>query len=695
MEGYDVLKDILVEKSGLPKWVISVLLEVFALPLVAFLAFGKLLEGFELEPPAAQLIPACLTLGLYWLVLVHYLSSKPLWLLAAVAGLLGIVCVATFKLWIVYHTDPSHEPIPLSIPFVVVAVACFIMVLVGNDLLSHYATGIAISRSIWVAVSLGVALSAGLLAVAIFDPEQWYFIEDTIFANGIPGARIGVLLAPYSRDPHDDARARMEGDLNDLLADDPVLARKVSLQPLPRPIPGDNKDPAQRDVEQREVAQRIAAYDRARMVVYGDVEGKYQGYLVRTNLALVRPTQFLEGALSIAQLTERPLTNDAAAAHYFAAIVASATSFFAGQCATAERLANEAAKALREIPGDPEDHAKIPGPAATDLMRANSIGCEVMEQAASPEQVSEAIDLLDRIISNPATTTDMRLQAASAKGLIERNVAISQTEITGKRAQLQAAVDTYSAALKDAAPDADPFYLAGIWNGLGVAREKLEGVTNRGDKPARLAALTGAFAAYDAADKLIDAGASAKTRASHADWIYLGFVVRSNRANAVFRQGLVEDDPDLIARAIQIDQGLLPALDDEYWIHDDLAGAYLFLSQQRDTVANLRHAQQQLLRGLATLPAESGSALVLDLVLGLGTTDLDLAHAGAEPQLEAQGIAALGCVLRLYRGAGRDTKDIEARLDAEKQRVGAAAFATALRSEPDASGRCQASAGAD
>jgi tetratricopeptide (TPR) repeat protein len=686
MEFYDILKDTLVHRTRLPKWAISVLIEVITLPLVAFAGFSELLEHvFHLESPSAQLIPACLTLALYWLVLIHYLSTRPGWIMGALAALLAMVCLATFKLWILYHTGPMTNTV--WVPFLVVLAASFMMFLVANDQLTPRGQRGNAPLTERIAAAVGLTLFAAAFVAAILLPEEWYFILDTIFAEEVPEDSVGVLLAPYNRDPDDDARSRLQGDLEGLLGHDPLLAKEVKLVLLPRPIPGFEGGRG-RD-KQREIAEQIALYDGARILVYGAVEGKYQGYLVRTSLVLIQPTQFLHDALSIPQLIERPVTNDAASVHYFAAMIATASSFFAGRCTTAEQLADEAALALRSIPRDNPGFEEMHGMGAVNLIKATTIACQVAEKVASTHTVSEALTLLDSVLNDPTTPTDQRLAAVSTKGLIQRNVATERSESAGKRQELLLAIETYSSGLEHIPQDADPLFVAGVWNGLGVAREKLQETVDRSDKAAQLAVLASALEAYDTAERLIAKAAGSKTGASPADLEHLRAIILCNRANAVFKRGVVENDPDRIAEAIQIEQSQLPTLDQESWIHADLAGGFFLLSTYRDRASNLRKAREHLERGLALLGEESGPEVATHLVVALARANLDLARTGVEPSAEAQGIAALSCALRLSRSAGRDTKELEAALEAEKQRIGAVAFAAAQESAPPGIEACR------
>src|SRR5262249_47745628 len=156
--------------------------------------------------PANQLVPLALTLGLYWLVLVHYLARRPPLMAAALAALLGVACFAAFKLWILYSTDPAAEKISLTIPFLVTAAASFIMMLVLQDLARVRRPRAPAKLTRWIASVVGGTLFVATLVAALVRPEDWYLILDTIFAEEVPKGHVGVLLAPYDRDPKDDAR---------------------------------------------------------------------------------------------------------------------------------------------------------------------------------------------------------------------------------------------------------------------------------------------------------------------------------------------------------------------------------------------------------------------------------------------------------------------------------------------------------
>ncbi len=524
MEPDEYFKGLL-ERTGLPKWVVGGSVGIVAAA-VGYVALSKLLEeAFALERPASPFVAASLILAVYWLVLVHTLRQRPLWIIGALCVLLAAAIYAVFKLWILYHTSPLETEIPLRVPFLAASFASVIAFLAINAVLKSVDRPADAWVARWIAAATGAVLFAGAAVLVFFRPGELDFVADTIFADEAPEGSLKILLAPYNRDPDDDARSRMRGDLDPtvgLLARDPELAKEISLVSLRRPIPGfeDGRD------KQREIAQKIALYDGARMLIYGDVEGKYQSNLVRTNFALVRPSQYLRDALSIPQLVERPVTNDAASVHYFAAIIATASSLIAQRCATAERLADEAAAALHGVPQNPDDPAQTPGTSVLSLLKAGGIACEVTSHTATPEKLSAALTLLDGVLRDPASSTDLRLQAAATKGLIQSNA--TNEPDAAMRQSLQSAIETYASALRQVPQDADEFYVANVWNGLGVARDKLQRTIDPSDKPARLAMLASALEAYEMAGKAIDKASKASTGATPGDVAYLRARIEKN-----------------------------------------------------------------------------------------------------------------------------------------------------------------------
>jgi hypothetical protein len=111
---WEVFKDTLENKTGLPRNVVSIILELVT-PLIIFLCVLVILEPLDLEPPAAQLIPAFLTAALFWLVITHYLANRPFWLAVLVDIVLFVFCVAFFNLWVLYRTR-AEGVVSLRVP---------------------------------------------------------------------------------------------------------------------------------------------------------------------------------------------------------------------------------------------------------------------------------------------------------------------------------------------------------------------------------------------------------------------------------------------------------------------------------------------------------------------------------------------------------------------------------------------------
>ncbi|MBV9289193.1 MAG: hypothetical protein JO288_15490 [Hyphomicrobiales bacterium] len=713
---YDEVKSILSEKTGLPKAVVNALLDLLG-PLIILIALRELLEPLDLEPPAAQLVPICLTLCVSWLVLVHYFSGKPGWLSAATALLLLIACVVFYKLWILYHTDEPEHPIPLRVPFLFFAGAMLVHNVVQqhgvsglarwlahrpaprwriarplDKLARHYATA---TPAVWREQSarvIGLCLFGLLLVAAIVRPSDWYLIADTLLASPVPEGKVGVLLAPFDKDKNDQARLRLWEDLTDLLGRTPELNRHVMLLQLPRPVPGYADDLA----EQTETARKIGRYDRGSVVAYGSTTGEYKDYLAKTRIVLVEPFPFLEETLTVPRVVVGPPTNDARVVHMDALMIVGATSFLLGHCTSAEELFTEAAEVQRDITPKEEAAERTPQASQIALVTANSIGCEVMTGVAKAGHADDAFRLLDGILSDPASSTELRIAAANSKAFLYRGLAGQSDDAASWKKDLQAAINSLAAVLDAPTAGADPINLAAAWQGLGVAHEELERRIDPKDKPARRRALAEAKQAYEKAETFLNESASRKTAASPVDREELRAVVAANLASLMFHQGLIDQNPEEIAAAIPIYHRVLSTLTGtthEMTVRDNLGDAYnwLVLDFHRDAKDNLVKARDQYELVLSKFAGPVGPSALADTVGKLGHVDLALAHSGDDSSAEAAGIVNLACARTLFRSAGREQSalSMEAALDAEQARIGHDTFDAALRAGPVPVKECQ------
>jgi tetratricopeptide (TPR) repeat protein len=739
---WEVFKDALENRTGLPRTIVSIILELVT-PLIVFLCVRVILEPLDLEPPSAQLIPAFLAAALFWLVITHYLAKQPFWLAVLVDIVLFVFCVAFLKLWVLYHTRVGGV-VSLRVPLFVMAAAllCNLVMLqaharflrrlaaraawalsriqvyasnaetqwhqrVARVGLAFCSVGLAIcgvllgwARRIagvyavtpkadwrlWIARGVGLAICAALLIGAIVRAENWYLVMNTLFGPHVDDQRVGILLAPYNNDPKDTARARLREDLSELLETTPVLAMQAQILPLPRLVPGYRPEaPA----EQAEAAQLIGAYDRGTAVIYGAVAGEQAGYLVKTRIRLINPPPFLREALAVSRIDVGPPTNDARIVHVEAAMVAGSTALTLGQCEAAEHLFDEAASVRHNLPAHPES---IPGKGEPGLLSeseigywgATSIDCQISNGALVPqESVARALQLLDAIPADPTSSIDMRVQAASGQAHIHRDLAERTGDSAGVRRELQLAIDAYTRALAAPPQGYGGIFVASARNSRGVTRVESERFIVRENIAERRAILTSAREDYAAAVMILNQQVPADRAASRSDRRYLSSSININLGVVTFRLGVIDDAPDRITEAIWLYRALLSDIAEtprlEPQLRSNIGDALFTLAHYRDATANYRAARDELERSLAA-SANARPLVVADLVGKLGYVDISLARIGADPAAQRRGIASLVCAARLARAAGmnREADSIQADIADERQHLSSNEYSEAL-----------------
>ena len=241
MEPDEYFKGLL-ERTGLPKWVVGGSVGIVAAA-VGYVALSKLLEeAFALERPASPFVAATLILAVYWLVLVHTLRQRPLWIIGALCVLLAAAIYAVFKLWILYrHESIGNRNTPARPLSRGVIRFCHRVPCDQRRPKVRGPAGGRSGRSLDRSPTSAV-LFAGAAVLVFFRPGELDFVADTIFADEAPeGSRVYCsrrTIETLTTTPDPVCAETWIRRSETLGGRDPELAKEISLVSLRRPIPG-------------------------------------------------------------------------------------------------------------------------------------------------------------------------------------------------------------------------------------------------------------------------------------------------------------------------------------------------------------------------------------------------------------------------------------------------------------------------
>ena len=505
------------------------------------------------------------------------------------------------------------------------------------------------ARQSVLAIRLGAGIALIVFLAALFRPEDWYLVSDTLLSDRVATGHTGILIAPYDFDKDGTEHQRLSQEVQDLLARDTSLRTQLELELLPRRIPGYPRTGSvalNGENEQAAVARKIAFYLGGSIVAYGADLKK----LTRTKIVTTAGERDL---LLPRELEIDGPKQDAGMLHFLATTIVGLAEARHFRLASAERYFDDALNAAKALSQTPAGRQSL-RPATMVMLRLLK-GAVIVQQVyvstAARARADEALQIFKEVRDDPASTSYARAAAAVDTGMLWRNLSQFDASPAAHQHDLDEAAAAYMQVLGDIPPDADPFAIATAWNGIGVVYEKLAGRTNE------LEPLQKAEAAYQNAllwQAKTSRGENARSRSERASLLAS---VKNNLGIVLTKEGRKTGSAAKLKLAIaaygEARAALLeypdPAL--EPLLISNLADAYTDLSGHENASENLRRARELLLQALA-LPGAAYPAVRGEIIFKLG--QVDVVTGGFQDGPDAwRGVRELACSFDIFHRAGR------------------------------------------
>jgi tetratricopeptide (TPR) repeat protein len=620
--------------AHVPNWVLNWLAPVVGI-IVVLAELLELPEKFGLEPPRGGLIAGSLAGFLFWVWIIHHAHRwRPavLWLI----GLLAVLFLIEIpRIWLAYIAAPGAQiPALASYAIAIVCVAIFLIAL-----------SLGYKGRVNLAVGFGGVIAVVFLLMGIFWPEDWYFLVDTQLVQPFEDGCTGILIAPYDRDADSNEHRRLSEQLLTLLSREQLMRHKLCLKLLPRRIPGyvtSGSVSLLEDTEQEDTARRVGYYLSSRIVTYGVRAGDY----TKTRIVLIGFDK-QDLLFPLHEIDVEGRATDARFLHFLSAEIAGVLEFAAGRYTNAEALFNVALKDATELPVSVNlNRQPVP---QLNLLKGINIAHEIHTAVAPIARVDDALGLLKSVMDDPNSNARLRMAAANSAGFLLRNLSQSHSDPTLHKRNLDDALAAYMSVLTDIPPDADPYAVAAVWNGVGVVYEKL---------------------AEHSADPLRDLGHAGDAYLKALEWFKKAdtsknpgvgtgvAAVANNLAITVMRQATAEHQPERLKQAIgffieaRAALKMNPDIKFEPLMVSNLADAYRHLAEYEDRGKNLIQARSLLAEALGMEGAKSYPAVRGEIIFKFGQVDVAAGREGGETQIK-RGIREFACSFDIFDRAGR------------------------------------------